>query len=180
MAIKLDLHIAYDKVNRRCIIEVMRRLGFSNRWCSLIEECISNPTFSIIINDKATLWFSSNSGIRQGDPLSPFLFLFSMMLLDDIIKEKITEGKLEAMSSNINKDISLISCVDDVMLVAKAEIKSCDEIWDALDIFKSQTRLQINVSKSHIMFSSNINIGRTREIINRFRFKVSTKVWGFG
>lgn len=88
MAIKIDLYKAYDSIDRGCIIKVMKRFGFSHLWYELIKECISSPTFSIIFNGKSSPWFNSSSGIRQGDPLSPFFFLFGMTLLDFELKRK--------------------------------------------------------------------------------------------
>lgn len=50
LVLKIDLHKAYGKINRDCIIQVMQKLGFSVKWCSLISECIKSPSFSVITN----------------------------------------------------------------------------------------------------------------------------------
>lgn len=117
MAIKSDLHKVYDSINIECIIETMRRMSFSNKWFSLIHECISSPLCSIIFNGKASPWFSTSCGIRQGDPLSLFLFLFGMTLLDFGIKEKIAQGSFAPINNILDNDNSLISYVDDVMIM---------------------------------------------------------------
>lgn len=82
LAMEIDLHKAYDKINHNCIILVMQKLGFNQKWCSLISECIKSPSFSIITNGSPSSWFQTSRRIRQGDPISPYLFLFGMMLLD--------------------------------------------------------------------------------------------------
>lgn len=65
----------------------MKRFGFTNLWCSLMKECISTLSFSIIFNGKSSPWLDSSSSIRQGDPLSPFLFLFGMTIRSGVENE---------------------------------------------------------------------------------------------
>lgn len=81
MALKIDLNKAFDKIGSYVIIEIMARLGV----CTMVrfgERVYIFPLFSIIINGKTSHWFQSTCGIRQDDPLSQYLFLFGIMLLD--------------------------------------------------------------------------------------------------
>jgi hypothetical protein len=71
---KMDLEKAYDHVNWGFLLYLLRRYGFGGTWCSLIEHCISSVWFSILVNGSPNGFFSSSSGLRQGDPLSPLLF----------------------------------------------------------------------------------------------------------
>lgn len=173
MAIKLDLHKAYDNINWNCILEVMGRFGFSTQWCNLIRECISFPSFSIIINGHSSPWFGSKCGIRQGDPLFPFLFLFGMCLLELEIRNQISEGKVTSQGSQFDEDISLLSYVDDVMLVTKANTRNVWVIMDILSKFKKWIGLHTNMSKFHIMFSPSISLFRKKEILRVLNFWAS-------
>lgn len=91
-ALKVDLNKVYDKVIKESVIKVMTELGFCKWWCDWIWECIFTSLFSIIVNDKISNWFHTGRGSQQGKPLSPFLVLFSMMLLDQEVRIKIQQG----------------------------------------------------------------------------------------
>jgi hypothetical protein len=74
---------------------VLRRCGFGGKWCSWIAYCISSVRFSMLVNGSPNGFFSSSHGLRQGDPLSPLLFVFVMEALSRMISAAVSGGLLE-------------------------------------------------------------------------------------
>jgi len=81
LCLKINLKKAFDSVNRDFVLYIMKCMGFPPTWCHWIKELIYRPSFSVMINGSPGGFFKSNRGIRQGDPLSPFIFVMVMEFL---------------------------------------------------------------------------------------------------
>ena len=85
-AMKLDMMKAYDRVEWSYLEAIMLKLGFSRLWVSKIMRCITSVSFSVLFNGQRLQEFKPTRGIRQGDPISPYLFLLCAEGLSCVLK----------------------------------------------------------------------------------------------
>jgi hypothetical protein len=88
-AYKLDLTKAYDRVDWRYLEGVLRRLCFHTKWIQWIMECVTTVRYSVHFNNVLLDSFTPSHGLRQGDPLSPYLFLFVADGLSMILQHEV-------------------------------------------------------------------------------------------
>jgi hypothetical protein len=84
---KLDLEKAYDYVNWNFLVHMLGRLGFPKKWQTWMLYCISTVRFSILVNGTPSGFFDTSRGIRQGDPLSPLLFVVVMEAFSKLMQK---------------------------------------------------------------------------------------------
>ena len=87
MGIKLDMSKAYDRVEWEFLEAVMGKMGFSEKWTKLIMECVRTVIYSIMVNGQAVGRIKPSRGIRQGNPLSPYLFLLCAEALSSMLSK---------------------------------------------------------------------------------------------
>ena len=84
---KLDIEKTYDHVNWDALFYLLERMGFGVQWRKWIKACVSTVRFSVLVNGSPAGFFGSSRGLRQGDSLSPLLFLLIMEVLSRILKK---------------------------------------------------------------------------------------------
>ena len=121
---KLDLEKAYDHINWDFLLIVMQKMGFGEKWAGWIRWCISTASFLVLINGSPTGFFQSTRGLRQGDPISPYLFVLGMEALSCLINRAVRGGFLTGcrlrgrggngiqVSHLLFADVTLVFCED--------------------------------------------------------------------
>jgi hypothetical protein len=147
---KLDIEKAYDHVNWNFLLYMMRRCGFGERWCSWIAHCISSGRFFVLVNGTPLGFFSSYRGLRQGDPLSPLLFVIMMEALSKLFTIAVHRGFLSGFSvvsgSNEVLNISHLLFADDTLVFCGANLDHLCFLL-VLFVFEAVLGLKINLAK---------------------------------
>ena len=152
---KLDIEKAYDHVDWKCLLHLLERMGFGVRWRRWIEVCISSVQFSVLVNGSPEGYFTSSRGLRQGDPLSPLLFLLVMEVLSRMLKRVESKGLIQGFSAGGNANsglrISRLLYADDTILFCDATMTQVWSIRMVLDCFEAATGLRVNMAKSEMV-----------------------------
>ncbi|KAK2445690.1 hypothetical protein QL285_016592 [Trifolium repens] len=96
MMFKVDFERAYDTVSWRFLEGMMSKMGFSEGWLRWMRACIFDSTMSVLVNGSPTVDFKVARGLRQGDPLSPFLFLIVVEGLAGLMRRAVDIGKFSS------------------------------------------------------------------------------------
>ena len=98
MALKLDMSKTYDRIEWVYLERLMSRMGFCDLWINLIMICVKTATYSILVNGEPQGLIQPTTGIRQGDLLSPFLFLLCTEGLHGLITKAAANGDIRGFS----------------------------------------------------------------------------------
>ncbi|KAJ9542372.1 hypothetical protein OSB04_028878 [Centaurea solstitialis] len=154
-ALKIDLRKAYDMVDWNYLLNMLTGFGFHSILIAWIKELITMPTYFVSINGKAKGFFKAARGIRQGDPLSPYLFTLVMegfmMLLSQCIEEVSSFGYHFGCDE---LKITHLYFTDDLFVFTKADVVSVEVVKKALSLFALRSGLSPNLSKSDIFFGN--------------------------
>lgn len=165
MALKLDMSKAYDHVEWVFLEKIMVKMGFSTRWISLISMCIRSVTYSILLNGQHHRLISPQRGLRQGDLLSPCLFLLITEGLHRFLKKVEDEDSLRGVSLCLASPcISHLLFVDDRLIFYKAYTSDCQKIQSILQIYENASGQNINQGKTNMFFITN-TLAQTQEEI---------------
>ena len=98
MALKLDISKVYDRVEWNFLRGIMEKLGFPETWVDRVMGCVTTAQFSVLINGTPYGNFSPSRGLRQGDPLSPYLFLLCTEGFTSLLQKSELEGRIKGVS----------------------------------------------------------------------------------
>lgn len=152
-AVKVDFQKAYDTVDWDFLEVVLRAFRFPDHFIRLIMICVRTPMFSISLNGDLHGFFPSSRGLRQGDPMSPYLFTLVMEIFSGILTSSAEQpGFKFSWRCNATR-LSHLFFVDDVFLFCRADMASIRLLKDGLDTFSKWSGLKLNNSKSEVFLA---------------------------
>jgi hypothetical protein len=137
-------------------------------------SCITSVSFSVLINGDHSKLFGASQGLRQGDPLSPYLFLLLVEGLGHLLKRNVELGNIQGWSWGGDlPSQSHLQFVDDTALMGMATVREATSLRQLLDVYLEASGQMINEDKSSIFFF-NMPIPIQRRIANILRFQIGT------
>lgn len=157
MVIKVDLEKAYDRLRWDFIQDTLQVAGFDEKWVRNIMRCVETPRLALLWNEQQQDWIYPKRGVRQGDALSPYLFVLCVERLSHIIKRSANEGRWKGIRlSKKGPMITHLFFADDMVLVAEATDEQVREVKRCLEVFCAASGQKVSFSKSEVFFSPNI------------------------
>lgn len=155
-AIKVDFRKAYDTVNWRFLESVLLAFRFPDQLVHLIMTCVRTPRFSIALNGELHGFFPSGRGLRQGGPISPYLFTLVMEVLSGILGRCSLQPDFRFYWRCKSTCLSHLFFADDVFLFCKGHLPSVKLLRDGLHMFSSWSGLFPNPRKSEVFISGGL------------------------
>uniref|UniRef100_A0A8I7BB66 Reverse transcriptase domain-containing protein n=1 Tax=Hordeum vulgare subsp. vulgare TaxID=112509 RepID=A0A8I7BB66_HORVV len=155
-AVKADMSKAYDRVEWTFLEAMLSKLGFGTRWIALVMKCVTTVRYQIKINGTLTHQFRPSRGLRQGDPISPYLFVICAEGLSALLRHAEEQGILHGVKICPRAPcVSHLLFANDSMLLIRAQQQEAAALHGILQLYEACSGQCINTEKSAIMFSPN-------------------------
>ena len=150
--LKLDFQKAYDTVRWSFLDHVLDCMGFGSKWRSWVGHCVTSASMSILVNGSPSAPFKMNRGLRQGDPLSPFLFVLVGEVFNKMVEKAKSLNLVEGLKVGRDAvDISHLQFANDTLVLCPKKKEYLINYRRMLNYFSIMSGLQINYSKSALI-----------------------------
>ncbi|KAL9683373.1 hypothetical protein QQ045_015194 [Rhodiola kirilowii] len=171
-SIKMDMSKAYDRMEWSFLSQMLFKLGFPESWIKLVMECISSVKYKVKLNDMIIDLSPPERGLRQGDPLSPYLFLLCSEWLSLRIGGEVVRGRLKGVRVCRGAPvISYLFFADDSVFFMKATEQNASRLKAIFSEYEDLPGQRINAAKSEIIFSRNVAMSSRQLIKGIFAVK---------
>jgi hypothetical protein len=167
LALKIDFSKAYDKVEWSYLKGVLVRMGFSDTWIKWMMLCVSSVNYSALLNFENVGPIHPGRGLRQGDPLSPYLFILVTEGLTALIHKAVDRGDLHGIKICRGAPVvSHLLFADDCFLFCRSNLSETNKLMEILKIYEMASGQEINLSKSEVFFSRNMSRAAQEDLSN--------------
>ncbi|XP_074299001.1 secreted RxLR effector protein 78-like [Silene latifolia] len=149
MAVKLDMVKAYDRVEWDFLEGVLRAMGFERGWVDRVLECVSTVSSAALINGTAKEVFRPARGLRQGHPLSPYLFILCVEILSSLVRRAVENNMLKGLRISSHAPmISHLFFADDSIFFLRASETEAELLSVILRGYEKASGQLINLDKT--------------------------------
>ncbi|GKA20416.1 RNA-directed DNA polymerase, eukaryota [Tanacetum coccineum] len=147
MFFKVDFAKAYDSVRWDYLLDILQAFGFGPNWCRWIRGTFTSSMASILVNGSPTSEFPFCCGLKQGDPLAPYLFILIMESLHISFSRVVDDGLFKGFQLHGSVNISHLFYADDAMFIGEWSEQNLHNIV----CFHLASGLKINIAKSQVL-----------------------------
>lgn len=167
VALKLDISKAYDRVSWRFLRHRMQVMGFCGTWIDWMMMCVKTVSYNFCLNGSMVGPVIPKRGLRQGDPLSPYLFLFCVEGLSNAIDQASLDGNIHGSSiCPLAPTISHLLFADDSFLFFRGTTEEATNVKSLLLNYEKFSGQSVNYQKSGVFYSANVRRDKQLEISN--------------
>jgi len=148
LCLKVDFEKAYDLVRWEFLYDMLHRLGFQSKWISWIRGCMESSTVSVLVNGSPIEEFKPSRGLRQGDPLAPFLFIVVAEGLAGLVRQVVKANLLSGLKIGTKEvEVCFLQFADDTMFFCEESYTNVVTLKAILRGFELASGLEINFHK---------------------------------
>ena len=142
-------------------------MSFHEKWINLIMHCITTISYFVLINGVAYGSIIPTRGLRQGDLVSPYIFLLCAYGFSSLINDAARNQRISGVSiCKGSPKITHLFFADDSLLFCKANIQECQNLINILQLYEASSGQKINANKSSVFFNNNTSNDRRCEVLD--------------
>lgn len=171
--LKVDIRKAFDTIFWDFVVKMLQAQNYPPLFVTWIKECITSPRFSVAINGELAGFFHGKKGLRQGDSISPYLFILAMELLSRLLEQAVEAGDIRLHPRCHDPRVTHLLFADDLLVFSDGSRHSITGVKKVLSTFREWTGLDMNAQKSEIFFGGYTDI-EASVIANISGFKIGS------
>jgi hypothetical protein len=144
---------------------MLERLGFDTKWIHWMMLCVSSVNYYVLVNFGKVGPIYPGRGLRQGDPLSPYLFILVTEGLTALIKQSVSQGDLHSVKiCRGAPSVSHLLFADECFLLCRSNLDETSRLMHILKTYEEASGQEINMSKSEVFFSRNLSLAAQEDL----------------